>query len=542
MKRTRSSWLLATLALTLAVGGWTLRSPEQPGDIVDVIVQGDDVATAANAVRDVGGEITHMLAIIDAVAARIPAAQRTRLEERATLRVYDDHAVEVAAKGGKYRIPDTHYPDLVGASALHAQRIYGDGVTVAVLDTGFVDSETLDRDLNRRERIVGGYNVRRDLDWADQRFYGDGNGHGTHVTSVVMNSQLSANRNPTGIAPNADLVIVVAFDGLGNGRYGDVIRGIDWVVQNKDRHGIRVLNCSFSAPARSHYWDDPLNQAIMRAWEAGIVVVASAGNNGPDPMTIGVPGNVPYVITVGAMSDNYTPADGADDVLASFSSTGPTHDGFVKPEVVAPGGHLLGLMSTVSKTAADHPEFHDGGSYFSMSGTSQAAAVVSGVVALMLQAEPYLTPDDVKCKLMSAARPAVDQSGALAYSVFQQGAGLINAYDAVSATDLTCANRGLEIDKDTIGTAHYGGRANRDTTGTYYIDGVEGYSWNGGLLGNSGFVFSDAFVFSDGFVFSDAFVWSDGFVFSDAFVFSDGFVFSDALVEPMSVNSWVPQE
>ena len=127
-----------------------------------------------------------------------------------------------------------------------------------------------------------------------------------------------------GVAPDASLVVVKAFDRDGAGSYMDVIRGIDWVVPNKDAYDIRVLNLSFSAPPQSYYWDDPLNQAVMRAWEAGIVVVASAGNTGPDPMTVGVPGNVPYVITVGAMTDNYTPDDGTDDVLAAFSAAGPT--------------------------------------------------------------------------------------------------------------------------------------------------------------------------------------------------------------------------
>jgi serine protease AprX len=529
---------IAAVAALLVTG--SLLWPEDHETAV--IVQGADLGSAAEAVREAGGEIAYELKIIDAVAARIPADQRARLESRSDLRVYDDHSVTVAAKGGKYRIPDTHFPDLVGASALHDAGIYGDGVTVAILDTGFVDSETLDQNLNKKDRIVGGYLVSQDRDWADMPFYGDMNGHGTHVTSVVMNSQLSDSRHPTGIAPNAGLVIVVAFNGLGNGTYGEVIRGIDWVVQNKDRHNIRVLNCSFSAPPQSHYWDDPLNQAIMRAWEAGIVVVASAGNKGPDPMTIGVPGNVPYVITVGAMSDNFTPADGSDDVLASFSSTGPTYEGFVKPEVVAPGGHMLGLMSTVSKIATDHPEFHDGGQYFSMSGTSQAAAAVSGVVALMLQVEPYLTPDDVKCKLMASARPAVKADGTLAYSVFQQGAGLVNAHDAVYATDLTCANRGLDVAADVEGSTHFRGRANRDESGSYYIEGLDGFIWSDGYTFTDGFIWSDGYVFTEGFVFTDGFIFTDSFIWSDTYVWSDTFVWSDALSEPASINVWVPQE
>ena len=141
----------------------------------------------------------------------------------------------------------------------------------------------------------------------------------------------------------------------------------------------------------------------MRAWQAGIVVAAAAGNTGPQPMSIGVPGNVPYVITAGAMSDNFTPGDPTDDFLASFSSSGPTVEGFVKPDVVAPGGHMLGLMPLNATIAQLHKKFKHAASYFTMSGTSQATAVTSGVAALMLKQNPGLTPDEVKCRLMSSA-------------------------------------------------------------------------------------------------------------------------------------------
>ena len=123
------------------------------------------------------------------------------------------------------------------------------------------------------------------------------------VSLTIANSETAANGKYNGIAPGADLVSITAFDRYGAATYLSIIQGVQFAVENKDRYGIRVLNCSFSAPARSHYWDDPLNQAIMAAWNAGIVVVTSAGNNGPDPMSVGVPGNVPYIITVGAMSD-----------------------------------------------------------------------------------------------------------------------------------------------------------------------------------------------------------------------------------------------
>ena len=277
-------------------------------------------------------------------------------------------------------------------------------------------------------------------------------------TDVLQN--YNAASDTMGISPEANLVSVKAFDASGAGRYMDVIRGIDWVVANKDELNIKVLNLSFSATPQSHYWDDPLNQAVMRAWQAGIVVVAAAGNNGPDPMTVGVPGNVPYVITVGAISDNYTPLNPKDDYLASFSSTGPTHEGFVKPDIVAPGGHILGILPKHAELAHKYPQFFARGDYFKMSGTSQATAVTSGVAALMLQANPELTPDDIKCRIMATSRPAINDNGQLAYSIFQQGAGLVNAYDAVNSSASGCANNGLNIAKDLSGEEHYGGLAN----------------------------------------------------------------------------------
>ena len=229
--------------------------------------------------------------------------------------------------------PEVAHPALVRADEVQARGITGASVTVAVLDSGFEGVDGLMLKDNGMPRLLGGYDAINDTTWTAG---GDPNGHGTHVASIAINSDRSPSGAPTGIAPGADLVFVKAFDENGAGRYIDVIAGLDWILDNHERLGIRVLNLSFSAPARSHYWDDPINQAVMKLWRAGVVVVASAGNQGPAAQTIGVPGNVPYIITVGAMSDNYTAA-ADDDVLASFSSTGPTYEGFVKPEVVAPG-------------------------------------------------------------------------------------------------------------------------------------------------------------------------------------------------------------
>ncbi len=460
--------------------------------------------------------------------------------------------------------PDTHYPTLIGADQLHAQGIDGTGVTIAVVDSGYFATEGLDKNAAGNSRVLAQYDAINDqMDPVGTST--DTYGHGTHLTSVALSSYKTSAGKYNGVAPGADLVSVKAFSN-GQATYTDVIAGIDWVVDNQATYGIDVLNLSMAAAPLSYYWDDPLNQAVMAAWDAGIVVVASAGNFGPAPMTIGVPGNVPYVITVGAMSDNFTPADGSDDILASWSSAGPTVTGFIKPEVVAPGGHTLGLMALSSTIAQLRPEYQHAASYFTMSGTSQSAAVVSGIVALMLDNDPSLDPDDVKCKLLASARAALDENDDLAYSIFQQGVGMTHAYDAVYSTASGCANLALDISADLAGTAHYGGPARYNpTTGEFYHDDQAGFEWAGGwpFIEGGGWPFIEGggwpFIEGGGWPFIEGggwpFIEGGGWPFIEGSVNVNGLdwldeydwnnnphVWSSGLTETMSVNQWVPQE
>jgi subtilisin family serine protease len=583
---------LGSIALSslLAANPWdnvdTSARPAAPtqgkaaaGPRLSYIVEAGSLHAAREAVLAAGGSITHELGVIDAVGASLDAGQLAALLDSAPgIRVYDNAAAEVAGRGGSGSGSSgsgsgTTYPShsaLVGADRLHAQGITGAGVTVAVIDSGTMSHVALNKDTRGLWRYLSEYDATTgtllaeiDMSRLGQKNCGtgivddDGSGHGTHVSSIILDSASGPTGGFNGIAPDARLVSVKAFDASGRGSYADVIRGIDWVIQNRTRLGIRVLNMSLSATPRSYYWDDPLNRAVMRAWQAGILVVASAGNTGPAAMTIGVPGNVPYVVTVGAMSDNFTPGKTSDDVLASFSSVGPTVEGFVKPEVVAPGGHVLALMQNSDTIAVQHPEFHDGGAYFTMSGTSQSAAVTSGVAALLLQAEPWLTPNQLKCKLMSAARPAVKGDGSLAYSVFQQGAGVINAYDAVYGTVYDCANRGMDVNLDLAGI-HFGGRANRDANGNYYLMGLEGYLWNNGYLWSNGYLWTNGYLWNNGYVWSDGYLWNAGYGFIDSegnwslnntgylwnngYLWSNGYLWTNSLSETASINVWVNQE
>jgi serine protease AprX len=452
----------------------------------DYIVQAASVERAREAVIKTGGVVTGELEIIRAVGAALDDRELASLwnDPVPGLCVYDDATVSAS---GAAALPETYYPTEVGANTMHNGGLTGRGVTVAVLDSGlWREKGPLQRtSYGRDPRVLAQYDVilarenpgaykptsyeqyDRDID--------DVFGHGTHVSSVIASSGVAVTGRYQGVAPGVNLVSVRVLDRNGAGRYFDVIRGIQWVVTNRARYGVRILNLSLSGPVRSHYWDDPLNQAVMAAWSSGIVVVAAAGNSGPAPMSIGVPGNVPYVITVGAVTDNYQPFKPSEYRLASFSSAGPTYEGFVKPEVVAMGGHIRAYAPDDGALAQMFPQWVDS-QYrdFTMSGTSQAAAVTSGVVALMLDVNPYLTPDQVKCRLMDSARPAVKPDGSLAYSVFQQGAGLVNARDAAYSTASGCANQGLNVWLDLSGLKHFGGRANQDPDGNFYIMEVQG--------------------------------------------------------------------
>ncbi|MBT8136153.1 MAG: S8 family peptidase [Gammaproteobacteria bacterium] len=587
-KRFISSLPLAAL-LALGLASSTPDHADRSSAITSYIVQGTDYHELLAAVEAAGGEVTHELPVIDALGVRLTAEEVNVLKEYyPALRLHANAVAEAAARKQKERAPVeatsdpepepttdevpgdafSHYPALIGADRLHAQGITGNGVGVAVIDSGIYTGPGLSGNTNGKFRIkaaydartdrltTGSYNKRRGYSGMEE-FDNDDSGHGSHVASAGFNSKLSNAGKYNGIAPDVDLVSVKVFDAEGRGTYADVIRGVQWAIDNAATWNIRVINMSLSAAPQSHYWEDPLNQAVMAAWDAGIVVVASAGNTGPEAQTIGVPGNVPYVITVGAMTDNDTPADPTDDRLARFSSAGPTFEGFVKPEVVAPGGHIMAAMEGDSQIALTHPEFYNGASFFSMSGTSQAAAIVSGIAALVLQAEPGLTPDQVKCKIMSSARPALDDDGTLAYSIFQQGAGLANAHDAVYASNYDCANNGLDVKADLDGSMHFGGPANQNEEDDFYLMDMDGYLWRNGGVSGQGYLWSNGYLWRNGYLWSAGYLWTnsvnaDGYLWRNSFAESSGYLWRNGYLwsngylwrnsEIASINSWVEQE
>ena len=451
---------------------------------VTVIVEGRGVEEAGAAVQAVGGRVTDEFSIIRAVVADVPQDQLVRLAQMpGVVRVTPNRTVEKA--GSRVNV---EFAKSVGVREVWESGNLGQGVTVAVLDTGVTPTfwELRRPPHGRGNRLLGYYDAIADKFYPSRRLRrspGDPNGHGTHIAGIIANSRYERRDGEyRGVAPAAKLVTVRVLDETGRGTYADVIRGIEWVVEHKDEFDIRVLNVSLYAMPYAPYWADPLNLATMAAWHEGIVVVASAGNNGPDPMSIGVPGNTPYVITVGSFTDNFTPEDFGDDYIPPFSATGPTLDAFVKPDVIAPGAHIISLVKRHTFLSDTYPENRVNGKYFKMSGTSMSAAVVSGIVALMLSENPDLTPDQVKYRLAMTARPQFSEyTGEAAYSIWEQGAGRVWAPDAVFTDIEGEANAGMDLEADLAGEVHYQGWTVYDPdTGEFRVQGVGYEAWAGG--------------------------------------------------------------
>ncbi len=488
--------IISLMVVSAMLAMTSLGAAPLPPASARVIVQGVSVEQAAAAVLANHGRVTDKIDIIKSVIADVPKANLEQLAKAAgVVRVTLDRAVKTSmtlAGQDDQEEAMFKYSKAVGAKEVWQTGNLGQDVTVAFLDSG-IDPTMVSLRLgpySLQNRFLSYYDAIGDKTYEPTKLLKsprDPNGHGTHVAGIVGNADKEENFYQ-GIAPAANLVAVRVLDETGMGTYADVLRGLNWVVQNKDRYDIRVLNISMYATPVAPYWADPYNLAVMAAWQAGIVVVASAGNGGPDPLSVGVPGNTPYIITVGAFTDNYTPNKLGDDYMPPFSASGPTLDAFIKPDLIAPGAHIPSLMRNNSYLADEYPENRIKGHYFKMSGTSMSAAVVSGIVALMLKDNPELTPDQVKYRLTMTARPQFSEyNGEAAYSMWQQGAGRAWAPDAVSTESEGAANQGMDIAADLAGTAHYRGWTIYDPeSGTFRVEG-DGYnSWSGGYNSWSG--------------------------------------------------------
>jgi serine protease AprX len=268
----------------------------------------------------------------------------------------------------------------------------------------------------------------------------DGYGHGTLVAGVIAGNGSAGKGAYIGVAPKANLINVKVTTNLGASTESDVVRGLQWIYDNHKNYNIRVVNLSLNSSMQQSYHTSPMSAAVEILWFNGIVVVAAAGNNGSADLY--PPANDPFIITVGA-TDEVATATLTDDVVASFSAYGTTEDGYAKPDLVAPGRHLVSTLSSrLAQVAVLHPANVVNSSYIRLSGTSVAAPIVSGAVALLLQDEPHLTPDQVKYRLMATANK--NWPG---YTPTKAGAGYVDIYAAVHGKTTESANAGLPVSK-----------------------------------------------------------------------------------------------
>ncbi|TFV65624.1 peptidase S8 and S53 subtilisin kexin sedolisin, partial [Blastococcus sp. CT_GayMR20] len=422
---------VATLVAAGVAGPASAATTASAAEDVSVIVR--EVAGAGDAAEQAvarfGGTVGKQLGILGGFTAQVPADRVGLLRAVPGVESVTSDAgltlssTEIsdnaAANGSLYTIANK----VTGASTMWDAGYTGKGVDVAVIDSGIVPVEGF----NTPGKVVYGPDLT--LEAAGPAKNKDTYGHGTHMSSIIAGRDGGTtgtgsgdSSNFVGMAPDARIVSIKVADAKGQTDVSQAIAAIDWVVQNRNKGGmnIRVLNMSFGTDGVQDYVLDPLAYAAEQAWHKGIVVVVAVGNEGFGTAKVNNPAYNPFVIAVGSNNANGT-ADTADDVVSTFSNDG---DGTRNPDLVAPGEKVLGLRSAGSYLDTTYPAARIGDRLFRGSGTSQAAAVVSGAAALLIQQRPGIKPDQVKALLTETANVIPAATAA------QQGAGVIDLAEA----------------------------------------------------------------------------------------------------------------
>ncbi|GLK99432.1 MULTISPECIES: S8 family serine peptidase [Dactylosporangium] len=491
-----SAAIAAIVAGAVVPGGPAVAATSPPvntGGRTRVIVEADDPIAAALAVTRVGGTVGRALAVVNGFVAEVPTSQLSVLQYAPGVRsVTEDGSVAMEAASWRADGDANSMFSVVRATGAldvwkkldsSGRNIAGTGVGVALIDSGVAPVTGL----NDTTRIINGPDLSFESQSPTLR-YADTFGHGTHMAGLIAGRDPNTNlltvsdpTNFTGMAPNATLVSVKVAAADGATDVSQVIAGIDWVVAHRNDPGlnIRVINLSFGTDSNQDEKLDPLSHAVESAWKKGITVVVSGGNDGTTRAKLSNPAVNPYVIAVGA-ADSKATESRADDVVADFSSRG---NATRSVDLTAPGKSIVGLRDPGSYVDVNYPTGlvpgDTSGRYFRGSGSSQAAAITSGAVALLLQQRPALTPDQVKKLLTSTADflPLAEKLGS--------GAGELNIRNAVNAptptaaaaTQTWAASTGTGTLEASRGTAHVA-----DPVSGVELTGekdIMGKAWNG---------------------------------------------------------------
>jgi serine protease AprX len=404
-----------------------------------VIVTATGLLSAAQAVLQVNGTILIQYHLINGVEASIPTAEEPLLAALPGIVVTPDSSVTVQSatpeSTGPHRPSDVFLPE-TGATRLASAGDTGQGVTVAVLDTG------IDNLPDFAGRLAGGVDLT-----GEGNPYQDSYGHGTFVAGLIAGNGASSAGTYSGEAPGARLVSIKVAGASGVTDLATLILGLQWAADHQGQYGIRILNLSLGFRSGLSTVLNPLDQAVQAVWNGGIAVVVAAGNSGPFNGSILSPGDDPLVITVGALDDMATPSL-ADDEMNDFSAAGPTSpDGWVKPDLVTSGRSVVSLAAPGSTIDTDYPSARIGSANFVGSGTSFSAAIASGAAALVLAGNPGLSPNQLKARLLGTAGPGP------VGNPFVDGHGALNAYAAATSGPMNLSQSAAGLLPTLAGTA-----------------------------------------------------------------------------------------
>jgi len=510
----------------------SVRDGESGSRQVIIRATPDGLPAAAAALRGRGHAVKRLHPVINGLEASVPVAALAGLSRLPFVASISLDAVVTADQiaTSPYTLRATL--GLPGPTASSSTQT-GSHVGIAIIDSGVEAVPDLDN------RIRGFYDFTQD-GRADTP--SDAYGHGTHVAGLIAGSGDSSQKRYRGVAPKARLFALKVLDHNGAGKTSDVISAISFAVANKARLGIDIINLSLGHPIYEPAETDPLVQAVEAAARAGIVVVASAGNHGTAPGSdtpgyagILSPANAPSAIAVGAVK-TFDTTTRSDDRIAAYSSRGPSwYDGFAKPDIVAPGHGLVSTAAQASTLFLNNPALRVGDSYLRLSGTSMAAAVVSGTAALVLEAQrigfpsgPSLTPNAVKAILQFTSFRVRDDL-AREYDDLTQGAGVVNPAGAIELAArldtsrplsswwlTTAVNPATTIDGEVISWAENIVWGN--TAGTGPVIYIKERAWAEDIVWGNDIVWGSDIVWGNDIVWGSDIVWGNNIVWGDSLI------------------------
>ncbi len=359
---------------------------------VQIIVYGSEFEKRLQSIESLG-YVKYRLPMIGACVMEVEV---DRLEDIKSMKGLISYELDTHITAQMNRVSD-----IIESRWAHEHGYYGKGIGVAVVDTGIA----LHKDF-----IEGGNRVIAFADFINHKNEPyDDNGHGTHVAGIIGGNGFSSKGKYKGIAPECNFIGVKVLDKRGDGNISDVLAGLQWIINNRRRYNIRIVNISVGTASKESLDENSLLvQGVNAVWDSGIVVVVAAGNNGPGPMSISTPGISRKVITVGSSDDNVAVEVFGSGRTKDYSGRGPTPFCIKKPDIVAPGSNIISC--NISRYPARTKNGEKRHSYTDIpmmytikSGTSMATPVVAGAIALLLGAHPELTNREVKLRLRGCA-------------------------------------------------------------------------------------------------------------------------------------------